>query len=221
MTPPPMSPPMSPPHAPTAAPDPRLSAAAALRNRDAIAAELIRLAPPRGLALELASGTGEHVIRFAAAMPGLIWQPTDPDPTRRASIAAWAVYAGLGNIRAPRHLDAAQPGWARDHGPAELIVLINLLHLISGPAARTLLAEVAAALAPGGCFALYGPFLRDGRTTSDGDAAFHAALHAQDPAIGYKDAADVAGLLQDAGLVHAGTIMMPANNLLMAFGRPA
>lgn len=136
--------------------DARLSAPSALRNRDLIAAELSRVAPARGRALEIASGTGEHVVRFAAMMQGLEWHPTDPDPARRASIAAWVGDAGLPNIRPALHLDAACPGWAAHHGPADLIVVVNLLHLISAPEAETVLTEVAAALAPGGVFALYG-----------------------------------------------------------------
>lgn len=199
--------------------DARLSAPSALRNRDLIAAELARLAPRTGRALEIASGTGEHVVRFAAALPGLDWQPTDPDPARRASIAAWTAEAGLANIRPPLALDAARPGWSSDHGPAELIVLVNLLHLISAPEADTVLDEVAAALAPGGLFALYGPFLRDGEATSAGDAAFHAQLRAQDPAIGYKDVVDTCARLVAAGLRHVETVAMPANNLLIAFER--
>jgi SAM-dependent methyltransferase len=204
-----------------AAGDARLSAPSAVRNRDLIAAELVRLAPERGRALEIASGTGEHVVRFAAAMPGLDWQPTDPDPARRASIAAWAAEAGLGNIRAPLPLDAARPGWAADHGPVDLVVLVNLLHLISVPEAETVLTEVAAVLAPGGLFALYGPFLRDGEATSEGDAAFHASLRAQDPAIGYKDVIDTCATLVAAGLAHVETVAMPANNLFLVFERRA
>ena len=209
------------PDAAGATADARISAPSALRNRDAITAELTRIAPKHGRALKIASGTGEHVIRFAAAMPGLEWQPTDPDPTRRASVAAWVTDAGLTNISPALHLDAARPGWAKDHGPADLIVLINLLHLISMPEVATVLAEVAKALAQGGRFALYGPFLRDGQATSQGDADFDAVLRAQDPAIGYKDMADVIAMLQSHGLTHADTIAMPANNLLLVFSRPA
>lgn len=199
--------------------DARLSAPSALRNRDLIAAHLVRLAPVRGRALEIASGTGEHVVVFAAVMPGLVWQPTDPDAARRASIAAWAEDSGRPNILPPLPLDAARPGWSADHAPAELIVLVNLLHLISTPEAATVLTEVAAALAPEGIFALYGPFLRDGAATSDGDAAFDASLRAQDPAIGYKDVVWTGAQLVAAGLRHVKTVEMPANNLLLAFER--
>lgn len=199
--------------------DTRLSAPSAVRNRDAICAEVQRLAPARGHALEIASGTGEHVVRFAAAMPGLAWQPTDPDPSRRASIGAWAIEAGLPNLLPARDLDAARKGWAAAFGPADLVVLVNLLHLISTPEAETVLDEVAAVLAPGGIFVLYGPFLRDGTATSEGDAAFDASLRAQDPAIGYKDVIDVCARLVAAGLAHVETMAMPANNLLLVFER--
>lgn len=205
----------------TLAQDARISAPSALRNRDVIRDQLLRIAPARGRALEIASGTGEHVVCFAAALPGLTWQPTDPDAARRASIMAWAAEAALPNILPPLHLDAARPGWAADHGPADLVVLVNLLHLISAPEARVVLTEAAQALSIGGTFALYGPFLRDGRPTSEGDASFDASLRAQDPAIGYKDLADVTAILAGAGLVLADTVEMPANNLLLIANRPA
>jgi cyclopropane fatty-acyl-phospholipid synthase-like methyltransferase len=199
--------------------DPRRSAPAALRNRDLIARELVRLAPPRGRALEIASGSGEHVIRFAAAMPGLSWHPTDPDPAQRASIAAWIAAEGAETIAPPRALDVSRPGWAAGEEPADLVVVVNLLHLIGETAARAALDGIAQVLTPGGIAVLYGPFLRDGETTSEGDAAFHAELRRRDPAIGYKDVTDVVAQLVRAGLSHVETVRMPANNLLLAFER--
>lgn len=201
----------------TGAVDPRLSSPAALRNRDAILAELRRLAPATGRALEIASGTGEHVITFAPATPGLTWQPSDPDPARRASIAAYMGDTGAANILPPIDLDAARPGWSATQPPSDLILLANLLHLISDAKAATVLSEIASALAPGGIALIYGPFLRDGTTTSDGDAAFDAQLRAADPDIGYKDVIDVTSQLVAAGLRHVETVRMPANNLLLAF----
>lgn len=96
--------------------------------------------------------------------------------------------------------------------PFDLIHLGNLLHLISQPAARTLLSEAAKALAPSGTLTLYGPFMRAGRLTSDGDAKFDVELRAADPAIGYKDDTWINEVLTSAGLIL--TIRdMPANNL--------
>lgn len=209
------------PDAPAAAADGRMSAPSALRNRDAILSVLARVAPERGRALEIASGTGEHVIAFAPETPGLTWQPTDLDPARLASIAAWIAEAEAGNILPPKRMDACAPGWGAAEGPVDLVLLVNLLHLISGAEADILLEEIAAALGPGGIALLYGPFLRDGEATSAGDAAFHASLRAQDPAIGYKDVAEVAATLTRHGLRLFETVRMPANNLMLCAERPA
>ena len=198
----------------------RLCAPSAERNCGPITDALREIAPDTGTALELASGTGQHVVAFARVLPGLDWQPTEIDPARRASIDAYAAQAKLPNLRAVLSLDATAPGWSARHAGQDLIVLVNLLHLVSTPEARTLIHEAALALAPGGRFALYGPFLRDGRATSEGDARFDASLRAQDPAIGYKDRADVTGWLAAAGLIVSGPRAMPANNLMLIARRP-
>ena len=125
------------------------------------------------------------------------------------------------NLRAALPLNATQAGWGAEHGNRALIVLINLLHLISTPEAQTLVQEGADALAPGGRFALYGPFLRSGEATSEGDARFHASLIAQDPAIGYKDLEEVQHWLRDAGLILIESRAMPANNVLLIAERSA
>lgn len=200
-------------------PDGRRHAPSAARNADAIRAVLAREAPARGRLLELASGSGQHAAFCAPSLPGLDWQPTDLAPANMASINAWRAHAGCANLRLAALLDATAAGWAKAWGGQDAILLVNLLHLIPVPAAATLLAEVAAALAPGGVFLLYGPFLRDGQTTSEGDAAFHASLRAQDPLIGYKDLAWVMARLQAAGLT-ARAEPMPANNLMIVARRP-
>ena len=192
----------------------KLHAPAAERNAQAITTLLTRVAPVTGTALELASGTGQHVTHFAAAMPDLRWQPSDVAPDRLKSIAAYRAEATRGTILPPLALDATQPGWGADHR-ADLILLINLLHLISTPEAQTLIKETARALRPGGTFLLYGPFMRDGQLISDGDRSFHASLIAADPAIGYKNTTDVARWISGAGLSLAEIVDMPANNLAM------
>lgn len=199
--------------------DARMSAPAALRNSDFILEQLLRFAPETGRALEIASGTGEHIIRFAPATPGLTWQPTDPDPARRASIAAWAEGASAPNLLPPRDLDAAEPGWSAAYASQDVILLVNLLHLLPQTAVDTILTEIAAALAPGGIAMIYGPFLRDGIATSEGDAMFDQNLRAQDPAIGYKDITAVEAALTGLGLSHLETVQMPANNLFLVFQR--
>lgn len=199
----------------------KLHAPSAERNAAAITQALAEIAPLTGRALEIASGTGQHVVGFAQAMPGLDWQPTEVDPERRTSIDAWVTDAGLPNLRASIALNAIKPGWGAGQGGRALIVLINLLHLITTPEAQTLVQEVAFALAPGGRFALYGPFLRSGQATSEGDARFHASLIAQDLAIGYKDLEDVQTWLRTAGLILIDTRAMPANNVLLISERPA
>ncbi|WP_171103595.1 DUF938 domain-containing protein [Ruegeria sp. HKCCD7255] len=197
----------------------RLVAPAAARNADALCNVLKRLAPQSGKALELASGTGQHVAAFAQHLPGLNWQPTEIDPNRRASIDAYS--HGLSNVATARHLDATVSGWAFDFGEKDLIVLINLLHLISWSKTEILIAETAAALAPGGQFVLYGPFMRNGQLTSAGDQRFHTALIQQDPKIGYKNDADILGLLKESGLNLSEIVDMPANNPAFVTQKPS
>ena len=202
----------------------KLFAPAAERNAAAILALLTRVAPTSGDALEIASGTGQHVTALAAALPGLSWQPTEIDAARRASIDSHVRDSGLTNLAPAIPLDATTPGWASAdggaHGGKALILLVNLLHLVSAEEARVLIAEVAAALAPGGIFTLYGPFRRSGALTSEGDRSFDATIRAQDPAAGYKDDLAVIDWMRRAGLTLTETVEMPANNLAFVAERP-
>lgn len=197
----------------------RLNAPAAERNADAILGLLRIHAPASGTALEIASGTGQHVTHFARALPGLTWQPTEISDERRASIAAWSTDAPAGALLPPLHLDATTPGWSATHKAFALILLINLLHLIPTDAARTLIAEAAQALAPGGRFIVYGPFLRDGNATSDGDARFDAAIRADHPDAGYKNDTDMVRWARESGLEVIARTEMPANNLALVMVR--
>ncbi|MCE8509855.1 DUF938 domain-containing protein [Ruegeria pomeroyi] len=196
----------------------RMLAPAAERNVGVLCDLLEQVAPHQGRALELASGTGQHVSAFAARLPGLHWQPTEVDAQRRASIDAYC--KGLDNVAAARELNATRPGWGANWAGQDLVVLINLLHLISEDEAATLIAEAAAALAPGGRLVIYGPFMRAGELTSEGDARFHAALTSEDPEIGYKDDFDTIDLMQAAGLEMAEVVEMPANNLALIAEKP-
>lgn len=196
------------------APDQRRTAPAAQRNLEPLLQALARHAPSSGRSLEIASGSGQHIVHFAAAHPGLVWQPSDRDSGNIGSILAWAAHTPAPNLLSPIVLDAALAGWGAEQAGLSLILFVNLLHLITTDEARIVLQECAAALAPGGRLIAYGPFLRDGKTTSPGDADFDAALRARDPAIGYKDIVWVTALCNRLGLIVL-TEDMPANNLLL------
>lgn len=200
--------------------DGRLHAPAAERNAQSILAMLRDYAPQKGHALELASGTGQHIALFAKEMPGLIWQPSEVDKVRLDSIRIWGAEANVPNLSDPVVLDATSPGWAKKHEGNDLILLVNLLHLIDSPSTQTLISEAALSLAAGGRLILYGPFLRDGQTTSDGDKRFHAAIQSENPALGYKNDADVLAWLRESGLHFVETVTMPANNLAIIAERP-
>lgn len=199
----------------------KLIAPSAERNVRPLCDLLDQVAPRDGAALELASGTGQHVVEYAARLPGLHWQPSEIDPDRRASIDAHIAEAGLTNVAPAINLNAATPGWSADHAGKALVVLVNLLHLISDDDARVVITEAAKALTPGGRFVVYGPFMRGGELTSEGDAAFHQSLVQQDSRIGYKDDFDVMDLMQSAGLDMAEVVEMPANNLALVAEKPA
>ena len=198
-----------------AATDARRSAPSAERNLAPILEVLARIAPREGRALELASGTGQHVAAFAAALPGLYWQPSDGNPEALPSIRAWVAAAGLPNLAPPLLLDAGKPGWERDHKGQAFVFVSNLLHLISAPEAEAVVTGMVRALPPGGRVAIYGPFRRDGRLTSPGDETFDARLRAQDAVIGYKCTTDVKRWADAAGGGVADGVEMPANNLIL------
>lgn len=194
--------------------DPRRHAPATLRNRDPILAELRRLLPPRGLVLEVASGTGEHCAHFAAGLPGLDWQPTDLDPENRASIAAWC--EGLPNVRAPVAMDAAAP-WGEAH--ADAVLCINMIHIAPWSATQGLLTGAARVLSAGAPLILYGPYRQAGTPTAPSNEEFDASLRARNPEWGLRTLEDVAALASAAGFGAPAVTALPANNLLVAFRR--
>jgi hypothetical protein len=195
----------------------KLHAPSAARNAADLCSAVQAIAPAQGDALELASGTGQHIVAFAAAMPGLYWQPTEVETTRLNSINVYARESGLSNIAPPFILNATQTGWSATIGPKNLISVTNLLHLISDPEAAILISEAGKALTLGGMLVLYGPFKRSGKFISDGDLNFDASIRSSDPEAGYKDDASVKFLAENAGLNLDQAVEMPANNLTLVF----
>jgi len=199
----------------------RLFFPATERNREPILSVLRRVLPTAGTVLEVASGSGEHAVFFAAALPALTWQPSDPDPAHCASIAAWSAHERLDNVLPPLPLDALSRPWA-PNGPAEgydAVYCANMIHIAPWEAAVGLLVESARLLRPGGVFVLYGPFHRGGVHTSPSNVDFDTSLRARNAAWGVRDLDEVARLAAREGLVLAEVISMPANNLTVVLRR--
>ncbi|GAO77853.1 MULTISPECIES: DUF938 domain-containing protein [unclassified Sphingopyxis] len=199
------------------APGDKRHAPATLRNRDAIVAVLRDWLPATGSVLEVASGSGEHAVHFAAAFPDLDWQPTDPDPAGLTSIAAYRVDAGLANIAPPIALDAASDVWPLDR--ADAILCINMVHISPWEATTGLLAGAVRLLARGAPLILYGPYFEPDAPTAESNLAFDASLRSRNPAWGLRDTDAVKAAAVDAGLAFAERRAMPANNLMLLFRR--
>ncbi len=200
-----------------AAPPPaaRMSPSTA-RNRDPILEILRSRLPSTGAVLEIAAGAGEHAAWFAAALPGLQWRPTDPDPEALASIAAWRDHKGLANLAPPARLDASDPdGWPA--GTVDVVVNINMIHISPWTATQGLMKGAARILEPGGLLFLYGPYVEADVPTAPGNVTFDQSLRARNPEWGLRALDAVKDLAASHGLTLTERIAMPANNLCLLF----
>jgi hypothetical protein len=197
--------------------DARRHAPATLRNRDAIADVLRAELPASGTVLEVASGSGEHIVHFAGLFSVLLWQPSDPDPAALTSIAAWAKEHPQSNLRPPLMLDAAAPDWPVTQ--ADAVLCINMVHISPWAATLGLLRSAAQLLPAGAPLILYGPFIQAGVETAPSNLAFDASLRARDPAWGLRAVEDVADTAAREGLRLAAIHSMPANNLAVVLRR--
>ena len=199
--------------------DSRQFAPATQRNRDPILDVLRTALPASGLVLEIASGSGEHVVHFAEALPHLAFQPSDPTAAALASIAAWTAETGVANVRPPIRLDVTERPWPIVSSDA--VLCINMVH-ISPWAATVALIEGAARILPdGGPLYLYGPYIRREVATAESNLAFDRSLRERNPAWGLRDLAEVAALAQRSGFSRPLLTEMPANNLSLVFRRSA
>lgn len=218
---------------------PRRSAPAALRNREPIAGVLAEWLPPRGVVLEIASGTGEHAAFFAERFPNLDWQPSDIHPDALASIGAWREQAALPNLRRPISLNAASEDWPLARGdavlsikmdsdscddprPAEkrgfnVVLNLNMVHISPWSAALGLLDGAARVLKRGGALILYGPWLQAGVETAPSNLAFDQQLRDRDPEWGLRRLEDFDAAASERGFALEQTRAMPANNLMLLF----
>jgi SAM-dependent methyltransferase len=195
--------------------DARRFAPAAARNRGPILEVLREVLPETGTVLEIASGTGEHAVAFAAELTGLRWIPTDPDPASRASIKAWIEATGIRTVCGPLDLDVAAADWGV--AAADAIVCINMIHIAPWSACEGLMAGAGRLLRAGAPLCLYGPYKRGGVHTAPSNEAFDADLRSRNPAWGVRDLEEVADLAARHGFTLERVAEMPANNLTVVF----
>jgi SAM-dependent methyltransferase len=203
-------------------PDGRLDAAAFHRNHEPIWAVLEKsLAGRSGDALEVGSGTGQHVVHFARATPDITWWPSDLNEAHLKSIAAWRAYARLANIRPPLRIDLTESDWFPAEGPGKLLAVFcaNVIHIAPWRVAEGLFAGASRYLRDDGRLFLYGPFKRDGKHTAISNAVFDTSLRERDPEWGVRDVGDVEKLANGVGLALREIVPMPANNQILEFQR--
>jgi SAM-dependent methyltransferase len=211
----------------------RLSSPAAERNRQPILEVLHRVLPPAGRALEIASGSGQHVSWFARHLPGWTWQPTDYAAASLPSIAAWSVLGAedvaespaaevapgtLSNILAPLQLDVCAPAWPVA-GVFDAITCTNMLHASPPATLPGLMQGAGRHLAPAGLLVTYGPYILDDEPLAASNVEFDAWLKTRDTSWGIRRLADVVACARDAGLRLRERTAMPANNLMLVFER--
>jgi hypothetical protein len=197
--------------------DHRQYAPATVRNRDFILDVLRDVLPTTGVILEIASGSGEHVVHFARNLSSLVFQPSDPEPDALLSVTAWMKAAEVTNVRAPIVLDASRSLWPI--ASADGIICINMVHISPWDASVGLIRGAAAILPPGSPLYLYGPYKRKGFATAPSNEAFDRNLRDRNPIWGLRDLEAIAAIAQSAGFSIPDITEMPANNLSIVFRR--
>jgi hypothetical protein len=197
--------------------DDRQFAPAALRNRDFILDVLRSVLPTTGVILEVASGSGEHIVHFARNFPALIFQPSDLETGALLSVAAWVQDTRVANVRKPILLDASQPVWPI--ASADGIICINMVHISPWEATVGLIKGAAAILPAASPFYLYGPYKREGFVTAPSNQAFDRNLRDRNPTWGLRDLEAIAAMAQSVGFSGPDITEMPANNLSVVFRR--
>ena len=201
----------------TAAPQGALASPAVARNTAPILEVLRAHLPARARVLEIASGSGEHAVAFARALPATTWTPSDPSPEARASICAWRAEAALPNLNPPLELDAAGDWPETD---AQVVFCANMIHISPWAATQGLMAGAGRILPdPGGLLVLYGPYREADAPLAPSNAAFDDSLKSRDPDWGLRGLDEVVALARTHRLHMTRRLEMPANNLMLLFRR--
>jgi SAM-dependent methyltransferase len=194
-----------------------LTSPAAERNKDPILTVLESVLPETGSVLEIASGTGQHVCFFAGELPGIRWQPTEPEEASREAIAIRIREAALENVAQPIALDVLEPHWPV-HERFDAVLCINMIHISPWRATHALFRGVARLLDSRGRLILYGPYLENG-TAVQSNLDFDASLKRRNAEWGLRDLAEVTRVAAGHGLARQQIVRMPANNLSVVFAK--
>ncbi len=194
------------------------------RNKQPILEVLRQVLPAQGRALEIASGTGQHVVWFAAGLPQWSWLPSEAEATQAqttalATISTRITQAGLTNVYAPILLDVMTPPWLDQGTEFDAIYCANMLHISPWATCSALMQGSVRHLAPGGVLITYGPYIEDEVSTSSGNRDFDQSLRERNPAWGIRRREDVEHEALHAGLRLSQRHAMPANNLLLVWSR--
>ncbi len=189
------------------------------RNKQPILETLQTFLPAQGTALEIASGTGQHVVWLAQHLPLWTWQPTEVHPGALYNIEVRATEADLANVNVALPLDVCKTPWQLEDTPFDLILCINMLHIAPWAACAALMQGAATHLAPGGVLVTYGPYFEADVVPTQSNLDFDQSLRTHDPSFGIRQLADVQAQAALAGLHLQARHALPANNLLLVWGR--
>ena len=177
--------------------------------------------------LEIGSGTGQHAVHFAAAMPWLRWQASDHrDYLPR--IGQWLDEAGLPNTPPALELQAVLGSGLQPLPPLpvhdgaagfDAVFTANTLHIMGWEEVQVVFAGLPMLMAPDALFIAYGPFNYNGAFTSDSNRTFDGWLKARDPRSGIRDFEAVDALARAQQLVLREDVAMPANNRCLVWQR--
>ena len=184
------------------------------KNKAPILAVLREIFADRKRVLEIASGTGQHAVLFAAELPYLTWQPSELSQNL-AGIQAWLDEAQLPNVLAPLAIDVNDERWPVSS--VDAIFNANTVHIISWAEVERMFAHIAQVIEPGSCLCLYGPYNYDGKFTSESNARFDAWLKSRNPNSGVRDFEAVNRLAVSHGFVLLRDIDMPSNNRILVW----
>jgi cyclopropane fatty-acyl-phospholipid synthase-like methyltransferase len=168
--------------------------------------------------LEIGSGTGQHAVYFAQALPHLTWQASDAEvAAHHPGIEAWIADSGLNNVKRPLALDVRQSPWPV--AATDAVFSANTLHIMDYPSVEAFFRGVSHVLPEGGVLAVYGPFNYGGQFTSASNAQFDALLRARGVGSALRDFEAVDALARGIGLTLLRDAAMPANNRTLVWRR--